>query len=287
MTLMDRGLDLSRPTVTTDEEIEAFRAAYRESKGYSLPAFEFWLPVRPDIVKRHRLQVRQTPGPASLEVPAANVLVFLHYYAVIGYEDGILYEARLAQHSGASREEVLDTLAVAFIHAGPMGMRYVASALADYDYEPPPSAPHRPRAYPDGWENDPTAFSSGLDFDVPELLPGEADLVRDWYVANLGEVPAYVEFLARHRPNLLKAYRSRFETAIGTGLPKQMMPYFMLHLNVVRGWPEGIREAALLARGFGMTREQVVDAVAWAMFYGGPDSITIAERAVGGLLEQW
>ena len=279
--LIDRGLDLSNLDSTSPDEFAAFREFYQRTKGYALPAFEFWAEFGPEVLKRYRLQAKQT-GAESLIVP----LSFLHLYAVIGYSEGILYEIRNAQAMGATKAQILETLAVAFLHAGPRGMQYVATSsqayLESYEEPTPAAAP-----FPVGWEPDPKAFESGLDFSEPGLTRAEIASLETWYQRCQGEIPPYVTFLAEFRPSLLKAYRSRFENSIRTALPKQMMPYLMTHFEVVRGSEDGIREGVLLAKGFGLSRAQTVDAIAWGLLYGGPAAASIAERAVGDTLRAW
>jgi hypothetical protein len=63
-----------------------------------------------------------------------------------------------------------------------------------------------------------------------------------------------------------------------------MLPYLQLHWNVARGFRDGIREAALMGRGFGMTDEQLTDAVIWGMLYGGPAAVSVATEATSDIL---
>jgi hypothetical protein len=123
-----------------------------------------------------------------------------------------------------------------------------------------------------------------VDFTSAEASADEVAQIQDWYLKTLGEIPRYVRFLALYRPRLLKAYRNRFEHAIRDGLPKQMMPYLLLHYNGLRGFRDGIREAVLLGRAMGMTRIALLDAIAWDMLYGGVDTISIADEAAGDIL---
>ena len=273
------------PDVTTPEEIETYRKFYIRTKGYSLPAFEFWLEFRPDVLKRYRANfVRETTSAEEQGRPLAHVMAMLHYYAIVGFEDGILFEIKLAQSHGATRGEILDTLAFAFIHANPMGMQHVALAslehMKNWEEKPP-----RPDRWPGGWSFDADAFRSGMDFSSPEPTPRDMEALNDWYQTRLGEVPRYVGFLARHRPGFLKAYRNRFEHALRDGLPKEMVPYLLLNFNVTRGFRDGIREAVLLGKSIGLTKAQLVDAICWA-YYGGMDAISIAEEAAGDILER-
>jgi hypothetical protein len=285
MAIIDRGLNLTDLDHTSPEEMEEFRRAYTQSKGYALPAFEFWSELRPDVLKRYRLQARQTPGEGLLTMPL-SVLAHLHYYVIVGYEDGILYEVKHAQDLGATKDEVLETIAFSFIHAGPRGMRFAATSSLEYlrTYEDPPGGG---ATWPVGWAPDPDALAAGLDFSDPELLPGELEKIEDWYERTCGEIPAHVRFLGEHRPALLKAHRNRFENSARHALPKQMLPYMMIHFNVIRGFAEGIREGVLIARGFGVARDLAADAIAWGGHYGGPAGLAIAQKAVGDVLEAW
>jgi hypothetical protein len=140
-------------------------------------------------------------------------------------------------------------------------------------------------AFPANWAFDPHAFDSWMDWD--EMRCSDEDITRllAWYEQTIGEVPRYVHWLASHRPNLLKAYRNRYEHAIRDSLPAQMMPYLMLHYNVSRGFEEGIRENVLLGRALGMTRPQILNATCSAVLHAGAEAFAIVERCTEGLLE--
>jgi len=55
-------------------------------------------------------------------------------------------------------------------------------------------------------------------------------------------------------------------------------------MNVARGNTAGIRESALLGRGLGMTDDQLYEAAAWGMLYGGPASLSLAYDALSDML---
>lgn len=280
-----RGLDLSNPDTTTREEFNAFRASEVGIKAFAAPSDDFWWAHDYGVAKRHYLAVQQANSDADRGRDVQNALAALHLYTIVAYEEGILYEARLAHHLGASKGQIVDTLAVAYMHAHGRGMNAAASVTQGY-LEAWDSSAENPEAFPAGWAFDPHAFDSGLDFSSPELSDGERELLEGWYVANTGEIPGYARFLLRHRPNLLKAHRGRYETAISRGLPKQMMPYMLLYFNVIRGFRDGIRESVLLGRNCGMSDEQLVTAICRAMTsYGGHDSLSIAYEAAGDVLD--
>ena len=277
------GLDISNPDVTTPEEIANFRRFYDRVKGGSLPSHEFWLEFRPDVLKRQRARVRQNHVPGERSLPLAHALAYIHLYAVMGFEYGIKYEILLSQAGGATRAEILDTLAVAFVHAGPRGFHYVQSGSVEVlrTYVDPPPV----EKFPAGWTFEPKAFDSGMDYTRPDATPEDMRRLEDWFQRTSGEVPRYVRFMMKNQPGLLKAYRNRLEHAIRDALPKQMLPYLMLQLNTTRGFADGIREAVLLGRGLGMTKAQLIEAIGWGMSYGGPNAVSIAAEAAGDVLE--
>jgi len=273
------GLDLLTPDVTTDAEIEQFRAFYSYAKKAQNKSYEFWLEFRPDVLKRHKARTATYyVGPPA----PCGALAALHQYIITAFDDGIGYEFQLAQTMGASRSDIIDTISVAFIHSGHPGM-YLVSRHTDWlrDFEEmTPSG-----AFPDNWGFDPHAFDSGMDW--TEMHCSEEDIARllGWYEQTIGEVPRYVAWLAENRPDLLKAYRNRYEHAIRDSLPAQMMPYLNLHYNVFRGFEEGIRENVLLGRALGMTRQQILNAICSAVLHTGAEGFGIVERCTEGLLE--
>jgi hypothetical protein len=102
----------------------------------------------------------------------------------------------------------------------------------------------------------------------------------------LGEVPRHAKFLAEHRPDLLKAYRNRYEHAIRRSLPAQMLPVLMLHYNAVRGFAGGIRENALLGKALGLTRSQLLNAICLAELHGGAEVFDVVTEAAGDVIAQ-
>ena len=276
------GLDVTRPDEMTAAEVEAYRAQYTGSNKGLLDSFEFWLEFRPDVLKRHKARTRHYSSALEPSHPLVELLGAIHQYTIMAFREGVAYEVRLAQTNGALRSDILDTLSVAFIHSGHRGM-YAAASYSEYlrEYEDPPADAAR---FPQGWRVDPAAFHSGMDFSTREASGEDMERLVDWYERTLGEVPRYVWFLTRHRPGLLKAYRDRYEHAIRDSLPCQMLPWLMLNYNVVRGFREGIRENVLLGRALGMTREQLLDAICFAVLHAGVDALGIAEEAAGDVL---
>jgi hypothetical protein len=279
------GLDVTRPNEMTAEEIEAYRAEYTGSNKGLLDSFEFWLEFRPDVLKRHKARTRHYSSPTEPVHHLVGLLGAIHQYTIMAFREGVAYEIRLAQTNGATRSDILDTLSVAFIHSGHRGM-YAAAAYADFlrDYEEPD--PVDPARFPAGWSFDPNAFDSGMDDAGRDASAEDIDRIQDWYQRTIGEVPRWVRFLARNRPGLLKAYRARYEHAIRDSLPKQMLPWLLLNYNVTRGFQEGIRENVLLGRALGMTREQLLDSICYAVLHAGTNALGIADEAAGDVLAE-
>jgi hypothetical protein len=280
MTQTDRGLDLGRVGATTEAEKADFQKFYAANLGRSHLGLDFWLDTSPDVLKRYRAF-------ATADVPGAiegafTGFAFLPQYALLGYTEGVRYLVRLWQTQRLDREQVLEGLAIGFLHMGPRGMETVAEALDAYEWLTPPTPPR----FPDGWAADPDAFRSGMDFSRREATPAELDALRAWYERTLGEVPRYVTYLATYQPAALRAFRARYESCLQI-LPKQVMPYTLLHHNVMRGFGGGIRENVLLARAFGMTKELALRSIYSALLNAGVETVSLVDRVAGQVFQEW
>ena len=278
-----RGLDLTNVERTTADELRAFQAYYSKTLGRPHKGLDFWLDERPDVLKRHRLFAEQRSRPGGLQTDWTFHSFFFHaFYAITGYVVGIRYLVYMNQMMGLTKDQILEGLGIAFIHCGPRGMETIAEALTDYEWIEPP----RRVTFPLGWDVDPDAFRSGLDFSKPELTEDEARALEGWYERWLGEVPRYVRFMTKNRPEMLKAHRHRYEKLLKI-LPKQVLPMTLLSYNTVRGFGDGIRENVLLAKGFGVSKEHVWGAMNHTLLYSGVEALDIVDRAVGDVLEKW
>jgi hypothetical protein len=283
------GLDLDNVEETTRDEIKAFRGEMLESRRgkfmHPQSAYSVLLEHRPDMLK---LQLRQMH--AAFEIPGEGpfpmlpCMVMLNWYTCHRYGEGIIHEIRAMQRYGATREQVTETLALAYMHSGPAGMRYLYHE--GYDYLASYQDPDHEAQWPAGWGPDADALKSGMDFSTSELTEADRDALFGWYESTIGEVPRSVQLLARHNPTFLKAWRHKLEGTLRGALPKQALPYTLIHYNVNRGFAGGTREAVLLGRAWGMTRAQVVAAVSFATAYvGGMDAMYLVDDAIGDLLE--
>ena len=288
-----RGLNLTNTAVTTDQEKAEFWAdkmAWRPGKmAYPLTAYSFLIENRPDMLKYHLRQMQFLHAvPASGEIPMAiTMLTMLHWYACNRVPGGVLHEVMGSQEMGASKAQVNEIFGLAFMHSGPCGFNEVYHQAFDYM-----ASYHEPKhaiAWPKNWAPDAAAFRSGLDFDNPEFTKDEHGLLFKWYEETIGHVPRSVLLLAKYNPRFMKAHRAKFEGALSTGaLPKQIVPYILIHYNMNRGFRDGIREATLLGKAWGMTRDQVINAITLGTGYmAGIDGLYIVDEAIGELLESW
>lgn len=286
---LHRGLDLDSVDETTREEIGAFRTELLEARGgkfmHPLSAYTVLLENRPDMLKLQLREMRKAyVVPGEGEYPILPCVTMMHFYTCQRYEEGILHEVRALQARGATKAQVLEVVALAFVHSGPAGMRFVYHAAFDYlgSYREPVNAAE----FPPGWAPDPNALNSGMDFSDPVMSSRDEQMLFDWYEATIGEVPRPVRFLARHNPDFLKASRAKLEGTLRGALPKQVLPYVLIHYNVNRGFADGVREAVLLGRAWGMTKAQVVHAITFATAYvAGLDAVHVVDVAVGDVLD--
>jgi hypothetical protein len=268
----------------TEAEVAEFRKSYELSHGSVLDAYDFWLDHSPRVVKSHRIQAYYSAGEEGRRLPLHGTLGFLHLYTVMAYDFGIEYELRHALSLGATKRAVLQILELAFIHCGPRGIHRARLAVGDLLAGWPDSDLDMAGSFPEGWSADPQFLPLTLDLTTEQLTPEEDAGIRSWYAETTCEVPRHVDFLAAARPGLLKAYLDRLGRAMRGPLPRQIFPFVQLQMDVARGNPAGIRESTLLGRGLGMTDDQIYEAAAWGMLYGGPASLSLAYEALADVL---
>ena len=94
-----------------------------------------------------------------------------------------------------------------------------------------------------------------------------------------------VQFLAKHDPVSLKAYRAHWEGTFQGALPKQMMPYLSIRHNTVIGNADGLREAVLLGKAWGMTKPYIVNTIVQSVhYYTGVERLNMVDEALDGVL---
>jgi hypothetical protein len=274
-----RGLDLSKPTEITKEEIDGFKGHYGNQFGVPMHGLDWWIDRDPEVLKRYRLYCSLT-----LRVePAVMGGGTLAYYMLMGYSKGARYVMHSFLNDGLSRAQALEMIAIAFVHAGPRGMETIAEAMEGLDF---PENPEVPAKFPAGWAVDLDAFRSGMDFSAVDLGDKEKGLLYDWYLRTIGEIPPYVRFMAEHRPRLLKTHRARFENMLYF-LPKQVWPTAMLYYHVMSRVAEGIRENVLLCKAWGVGKSDTLDVIGNALVYGQMEGATMVQREAGDVFDGW
>ena len=278
------GLNLAEPDVTTQEEIDEFRRVSQDQLGGQQDGLDFWLDERPDVLKRYRLWADKLRIRDTDEAPnkwSGSGVAIMYVYSMTGFEEGLRYSL-FGMNRTMTKDHIIEQMALVFRYAGPRGMVPLARAARDHTF----SEPTDPLKWPNGWGPDPEAFKSGADFTSPDVTPEDTRRILEWYERWLGEVPRHVSLLARHRPELLKVYRNRYENALRV-LPKQTEPWALLQISILRGFADGIREGMLLARGFGVSRTQILEAISWGAFYGGHASLSLVDAVAGEILDSW
>lgn len=287
------GMDLNNVDGMTAEEKKAFLAAKLARRHgklmYPISAYSFLMENRPDMLKYHFRQMQflhSFPADEPLGRPM-TCLTMLHWYTCNRVSEGVIHEVRSSQEVGATKAQLNEVFGLAFMHSGPSGMGEAYHQA--FDYMETYQDPVKRITWPKGWAPDPAAFRTGLDFDNPELAPAEKAQLFGWYEATIGYVPRSVALLTRINPRFMKAHRAKFEGAMRTGaLPKQVVPYILIHYNMNRGFGEGIREATLLAKAWGVRVEHVHAALTLGTGYmGGLDALSIVDEAIGDVLEAW
>jgi hypothetical protein len=284
------GLDLDDPDAMTDAERTAFMDAFALTHGQDVPYGPMFFADegRPGVVKRYRGLVRHliNADPSGDRSFYPIVVGEMVWYCRGGYTEGVRYTILQGQvhgdGTGLTRLQTLEWLSLAFWWIGARGMREIQKALVDYEW----IVPERAIQMPPEWKADPAAFASGMDFSKPELSDEERNNLERWYLKYQSEIPEYARYLLRYRPAALKAWRNRFEHTLRT-LPKQWVPFAMIHVNVQRGYAPGIREGIQLARGFGMTRDQVYWACGQGAILAGIEMLSLVNQAAGDVLDRW
>jgi hypothetical protein len=277
------GLDLSNIHETTQEEIDANLTRVWSWRGplYEMYANSLMLDYAPDFAKLHRW-ASDLFGRPSLENVITLSLQNIHSYMMTGWETGILNEFNTLRRNGMTKAQLMEAVMFSQLYAGMRGLGHVYHAVGDMLAvwgDPPNTAP-----FPEGWAADPAAFKCGLDLSTRELTDQDRTNLTGWYEQTIGYVPNSVIFGLKHHPQFVKVNRAKWEVAIKT-LPKQVAPYMLLRHHTITGSRDGLREAALLGRAWGITPEWIVKGItATAMYFTGFEGLYAAYDAVDDLL---
>src|SRR5579864_3340769 len=273
------------------EDNEAFVAARRAhglnvDRGWGLmyqsTADSMMLDHRPDYARYFYEGLRtfrtETNNPVQLTITSFQ---HLPMYILYGWETGIYNEFRHLQSRGLSRAQLMELVMFAQMQAGIRGLQHVYNAVGKHlpDWRDGPGEV----PLPDGWAADPDAFRSGLDPSVRELTGGDRRAVTEWYERTIGYVPPSVAFAMKYHPEFYKWHRVRWEI-IFQKLPKQTAPYVMIRQQMLRGNTEALREAVLLGKAWGITREWLVHGFMVTAYYTGFEALNTAYAAVADIL---
>jgi hypothetical protein len=289
--MIDDGLNLDNIEETSQQEIDTYLQQMWRHRGmvYEMTANSVWLDTRPDFAKLHRRGARlfgRIDGKLDPTRGPMTGLGLLFDYICLGWEVGILNQIDSLRSRNVSKAQIMELIMAAQIWSGMRGLESVYRAAGMYlrDYQDSPT----PAGFPEGWAVDPAAFKCGLDLSTLELTEQDLANLTGWYTRTLGEVPRSVTFAAKYHPGFLKANRAKWEGAFRDGLPKQMMPYLMLRHNTIVGNRDGIREAALLGKAWGMSKGWMINAVMVGVFYfTGTEGLYAANDALAELFEEW
>jgi hypothetical protein len=256
---------------------------------YQSTADSIMLDHRPDYARyfyeglrtfRTRLEETgaETSNPVQLTITSFQ---HLPMYILYGWETGIYNEFRHLQSRGLSKAQLMELVAFAQMQAGMRGLQHVYNAVGKHlpDWQDGPGEV----PLPDGWAADPSAFKCGLDLSVRALTAEDRQRVTAWYERAIGYVPDSVAFAIRHHPEFYKWHRARWEI-IFQKLPKQTAPYVMIRQHMLTGNNEALREAVLLGKAWGITREWLVHGFIVTGYYTGFEALNNAFEACGDLL---
>ena len=256
---------------------------------YQSTADSIMLDHRPDYaryfyegLRTFRTRLEET-GTESSNPVQLTITSFQHLpmYILYGWETGIYNEFRHLQSRGLSKAQLMELVAFAQMQAGMRGLQHVYNAVGKHlpDWKDGPGLV----PLPEGWAADPDAFKCGLDLSVRPLTDADRRAVTSWYERTIGYVPDSVAFAMRHHPEFYKWHRARWEI-IFQKLPKQTAPYVMIRQHMLTGNQAALREAVLLGKAWGITREWLVHGFIVTGYYTGFEALSSAFAAVSDIL---
>ena len=283
MAELSEGLDLSNLDQTTPDEVNANLIRVWSWRGplYEMYANSLMLDYAPDFAKLHRWGSNLFGRPSLANIVTLS-MQNIHSYMMYGWETGILNEFHTLRRNGLSLQQLMELVMFSQLYAGMRGLGHVYRAVGDLLplFAEPTVAPE----FPEGWTADPAAFKAGLDFSTREMTSQDLANLTAWYENTIGYVPKSIQFGLKHNPQFVKVNRAKWEVALKT-LPKQVAPYLMLRHHTITGSRDGLREAALLGRAWGITPHWIVQGITGtAMYFTGMEGLYAAYEAVDDLL---
>ena len=259
---------------------------------YQLTADLIMLEHRPDYARafydtipsfRNRLRETGEEESDAVELIAES-LQHLPMYILYGWETGIYNEFRHLHFRGLTKAQLMELVMFGQLQAGMRGLQLVYNSVSRLLVDLPDTPEAAP--FPRGWAPDPQAFKAGLDLSTRDLTAADRDAVTNWYERTLEYVPNSVRFAMTYHPEMYKWHRGRWEI-IFQKLPKQTAPYVMLRQHMLTGNKDALREAVLLGKAWGITREWTIHGLMVSAFYTGFEALHIAHAAVDDILTAW
>jgi hypothetical protein len=199
----------------------------------------------------------------------------------MGWETGIYNEFRHLQSRGLTKQQLIELVLFAQHSAGIRGLQHVYNAVGKLlpDFRDGPG----PAPFPQGSEPDPDAFKCGLDLSVHDLTDADRRNVEAWYERTIGYVPNSAAFAMKYHPDFYKWERARWEI-IFRELPKQVAPFVMLRQHMITGFRDALREAALLGKAWGITKDWTIYGITGSAWYTGFECLYAAHDALDDIL---
>ena len=231
---------------------------------------------------RTRLELThtETSNPVQLTITSFQ---HLPMYILYGWETGIYNEFRHLQSRGLSKAQLMELVMFAQLQAGIRGLQLVYNAVGKHlpDWKDGPGEV----PLPEGWAADPEAFKAGLDLSARPMTDSDHTAITRWFESTIGYVPDSVKFAIAYHPEFYKWHRARWEI-IFQKLPKQTAPYVMLRQHMLTGNHAALREAVLLGKAWGITREWLVHGFVATGYYTGFEALSAAFEAVDDILRE-
>jgi len=283
---ISEGLDLSSFDTMSPEEVSANLMHVYGWRGgtYELGANALMLDYAPEFAKLHRWGSDLFGRPDPVNIILLGIANQASY-VMLGWETGILNQTISLRRNGMPKEQIMELVMFSQLYAGMRGLGHTFRAVGAV--LPAIGDPPKPLVFPDSWAPDPDAIRCGLDLSTLEVTPQDRTNLTEWYERTIGYVPKSIELGLRYDPEFVKMIRAKWEVAIKT-LPKQVVPYLMLRLNMMSGSVAGLREAALLSRAWGISRRHVVRGLtSSAMYFTSFEGLDAAYDAMADILDDW
>jgi alkylhydroperoxidase/carboxymuconolactone decarboxylase family protein YurZ len=262
------NLDFGTDTWTSEERADTLRW-YELAHGYGsdtrLCHFVPWqIDHNPAGFKRYRATV-----PTMAPVVPRGIFA-MHMYVITQFGPGLEYEIVMARNVGWTKNQIIELLNFATVTSGPPGMNTIADSLAPYLAGWDDDRDTGEIEWPEGWYIDPDILKSGIPLlGLPSEFPDEeVNAVAAWHKRMFGDEPRFVREWAGYVGGQYKALRARFEVSAGTTIAAQVYPLLLMHAAAFLERPTSVVRHMRWAKTLGVTREQVVEVLNLAFFWG-------------------